>query len=170
MKKGKSEAKKQGRKATVSNIREGWVLTKQELRLMEVLTDPASRLLPVLEICRIAKIGKDTYYRAFDKPDFCKFYRDSIGNLLKRAAVPLVNALLREALRGSAPHLKIALELCGVYDPKGESVAVNVDVIQKISEAEFVEWLRSAQGMTPAAVNKALPAPTVKNPSNPFDE
>jgi len=169
----KKKAKKQGKKATVQNIHTGWVMTKQEDRLMQTLIDPAARLLPVLELCRRAKVSKDVYYRAFDKPEFVALYRETVGNLFRRASAPLANALLREALRGSAPHLKIALELSGVFDPKTKvELDASVDVIQKISEADFIKWLKEAQsmGVIPnriLAENKkqeaaALPAPAIE--------
>lgn len=187
MKKAKKKAKKAGKKPTVletvRNVDIGYVLSKKEDQLMQTLVDPASRLLPVLELCRRAKVSKDTYYKAFEKREFCAFYRQATGDLFKRASAPLANALLREALRGSAPHLKIALELSGIYDPKFQvAVSGSVDVTIE-DEKTFVAWLCSSQPTGKQGnvedrvitedprglpVAEALPAPGSQ--ANPFDE
>jgi hypothetical protein len=172
------KAKKDVKRKTVLSATDEtpYILTRQEDALMQVLIDPASRLLPVADICRIAKIGRDTYYRSFGKPEFVMLYRAAVTDLLKRAAAPLVHALLREALRGSAPHLKIALELSGVYDPKMKvEGTVDVDIIQKISEHDFIQWLKEAQiqGIIPNRIladskkQEALPAPFAEVKSEP---
>ena len=97
-----------------------YVPTKTELRLLETLLNPASRLKSVTDICKEARISRVTYYALFKRPDFCKLYRESAVDMILQAIAPMVHALLREAKRGNAQHLKMALEIAGVYVEKRE--------------------------------------------------
>ncbi len=99
-----------------------WLPTEAEERLLDALLDPASRMLSVLDICRKAKVGKDTYYRAFAKPEFRALYHKCSLELISHKVAPVVNALVKEASRGSAPHIKMALEIAGIYVEKQEVV------------------------------------------------
>jgi hypothetical protein len=92
--------------------------SKTELRLLEVLINPASRLRTVTEICKLAKIARQTYYEIFKRPEFCALYRSLSLDIIKRNTGPLVNTLIREANRGSAQHLKMALEMAYMYVEK----------------------------------------------------
>ena len=89
--------------------------TKQEMKLLETLMDPQNRMKGVLEICKTAGIAKDTYYRAFAKPDFAELYRTQSLNIIRRNVMPIVNAMVKEAKRGSAQHQKMSLEMIGEY-------------------------------------------------------
>jgi len=69
----------------------------------------------VLDVCRIAKVGKDTYYKSFEKADFCELYRGQSLSIIRRSIAPIVNAMVKEAKRGSAQHQKMSLEMIGEY-------------------------------------------------------
>lgn len=94
--------------------------TSAERKLMERLLDPENRHLTVTEICALAGCARSQYYRAFEKPDFVEFYRTQARALVTRAVAPVVNACIREAVAGSAPHAKIVLGMAGEYSDKSE--------------------------------------------------
>ena len=103
-----------------------YVPTLAENKLLDVLLDPANRLKNVTELCTLAGIGRTTYYEAFAKPEFAEYVKQQSLELLKRAVPAGMNALLKEATRGSYPHLKMLLEMAGLYK---ESSDHNVNVI-----------------------------------------
>lgn len=74
----------------------------------------------VTEIVKLAGISKDTYYKAFDKEDFANLYHEQTMKIIRRNVAPMVNAMVKEAVRGSAPHLKMGLEAGDVLKSKVE--------------------------------------------------
>ncbi len=103
-------------------VEKPYILTKAEERLLAVLLDPASRLRTVKENCKIARVNRDTYYAAFNKPGFERLYQAESMNLVRRDAAHMVNSLMREAKRGNVQALKIGLEMAGLYTEKHEVV------------------------------------------------
>lgn len=95
-----------------------YVPSRTEQQLLSVLLDPASRLKTVSEICQDAKISRDTYYEIFKRSNFCALYKKEALNVIRRAVAPMTHALIREATRGSAPHLKMGLEITDIYTEK----------------------------------------------------
>lgn len=110
--------KKEGQKLT--NKDQKYTPNKTELRLLEVILDPFSWIKSVVDVCKMAKISRMTYYEIFKRPEFCALYRNESVKLLRRAAAPMVNALVREACRGNVPAIKIALEILDIYAEKHE--------------------------------------------------
>jgi len=100
-------------------------LTKSERALLEVLLNPENRMKSVADICKIAKIDRSTYYRAFQKPDFVEIYKQQAIDLVKQSVAPIINTFIREAQRGSFQHGKILLEMAGVYS---ENLKLSADV------------------------------------------
>lgn len=79
------------------------------------MLDPASRLKTVTEICEAAGCSRNCYYESFKKTEFAELVRQRSKELVARAAPMLVNAFLREALRGSFQHGKVLLEMAELY-------------------------------------------------------
>lgn len=76
----------------------------------------------VKETIAEAKINRETYYKAFKKEGFRKLYKEEAMEIVRRAVAPMVNALVKEAKRGSAQHLKMGLEIGDIYTEKHEVV------------------------------------------------
>lgn len=105
-------------------------LTKAEQNLLEVMLNPENRMKSVTDICKLAKIERVTYYRAFQKPEFVEIYNKSSVDLVKQSVASVLNTFVREAQRGSFQHGKVLLEMAGVYAEKSDvkvSGAVNVN-------------------------------------------
>ncbi len=111
--------------------------TKAEERLLAVLTNPASRLWPINEIWKAAKINKDTYYKSIKKPGFRKLCDEVTREVLHNANTQAAHAFVREAVRGSYPHLKTLFEINGIYKPK--------DSGDRLADT-FERWLDSIKG------------------------
>ena len=95
-----------------------YVPNRTALRLLEALSDPASRMKSVTEICKVAKISRDTYYKLLKERGFVEVYREFSFDMVKHKIAQLINALLHQATRGSAQHLRMALEMAGLYVKK----------------------------------------------------
>ncbi|MED0739010.1 phBC6A51 family helix-turn-helix protein [Aneurinibacillus thermoaerophilus] len=93
-------------------------LTKKEKMLLEVLLDPANRMKTVAEICRLVPCDRKIYYRAFKNPAFVEEYRQMSTELAQRHLSQVMNAFVKEAVRGSFQHGKVLLEMAGVYTEK----------------------------------------------------
>jgi hypothetical protein len=121
-----------------------YIPSKAALRLLEALLDPASRLKTVTAVCRIAKIHRDTYYELFKKVGFRNLYREISMDMIKYHIGPLVNALICEAVRGSYQHIKMALEIAGIYTEKKR---VNVPELEGFGErlARAIERVKKAR-------------------------
>lgn len=94
--------------------------TKAEQSLLEAKLNPENRMKSVADICKIAKIDRATYYRAFQKPEFVDYYNKRSVDLVKQNVAPIINAFIREGQRGSYQHGKIILEMAGVYTEKSD--------------------------------------------------
>lgn len=93
-------------------------LTKKEKMLLEALLDPANRMKNVSEICRLVPCDRSVYYRAFDNPAFVEEYTKMSKELAHRHLSQVMNAFVKEAVRGSFQHGKVLLEMAGVYTEK----------------------------------------------------
>lgn len=106
----------------------GQNLTKAEQSLLITLINPENRMKSVADICKIAKMDRSTYYRAFQKPEFVEEYNKRSVDLVKQNVAPIINTFVREAQRGSFQHGKILLEMAGMYNEKLKlSADVNVN-------------------------------------------
>ena len=93
--------------------------TTGELKLLEVLLNPEMRNKSVTEICTIAGVSRQTYYRAFEKPQFVALYESRAKDLVRAAVGPIINAFIKAAKEGSYTHGKVILEMAGLYvEPK----------------------------------------------------
>lgn len=95
-----------------------YVPTPTEQRLLEVALDPFHRFASVTKQCELADISRTHYYRMFNNRDFVRFYNDRLIDLIKAQGGQLVNVAIKEARKGSFPHLKLLLEMGGLYVDK----------------------------------------------------
>ncbi|HUI45684.1 MAG TPA: phBC6A51 family helix-turn-helix protein [Nitrospirota bacterium] len=148
----KSRAKpkrKATKKAGESDISRFAELTSAERKLLEILIDASTRLLPITEIAKKAGISRKTYYQIFERKNFCDLYEREVRSIYRRDAMSASHALAAGARRGDVVCIRLLLELANIYQPKSKvAVDATVETIQKISEADFVKWLREAQGMS----------------------
>lgn len=102
-------------KQSATNQDDEQSLSKSEQILLETLLNPENRMKSVTDICKIAKIDRTTYYRAFAKPGFAAIYKKRSVDLVRHAVAPVLNTFIREAVRGSYQHGKVILEMGDVY-------------------------------------------------------
>jgi hypothetical protein len=95
-------------------------VTKAEQSLLETLLNPENRMKSVVDICKIAKVDRATYYRAFQKTGFVELYKQRSKELVDQSVASVINTFIREAQRGSFQHGKVILEMAGIYKDKIE--------------------------------------------------
>ncbi len=95
-------------------------MSDTEKRLLETLLDPRNRHLSITQICSKANIGRTTYYRLFDNPEFEAIVKRESKRLVDRYLSQVMNAFVREAQRGSYNHGKTLLEMAGLHVDKKE--------------------------------------------------
>lgn len=96
----------------------GYVPTQNEQRLLDIMLDPFHRMSSVTRQCELAGVSRMAYYRALQNPDFMRYYRDALYDLIKANAGQLINIGIREARKGSFPHWKVLLEMGGLHNDK----------------------------------------------------
>ena len=88
-------------------------------KLLDVLLNPEHRFKSVSEICRIAKIGRDSYYRLGHDKDFVCYYTQESQRFVKMHQGPMVGALVKSAVRGNPQNLRVALMMANLHKEKG---------------------------------------------------
>jgi hypothetical protein len=86
-----------------------------EKKLLQVLLNPENRLKTITDICDIAGCDRKTYYRAFKKKELVDYYTAESRALVRHSLAPVINACIKQAIKGSAPHAKILLTMAGEY-------------------------------------------------------
>ena len=119
------------RKQNATNSENAYSPTKAEQSLLDTLLNPENRMKNVADICKVAKIDRATYYRAFAKPEFAELYKRQSMDLVHNAVAPVLNTFVREAIRGSFQHGKVILEMADVYI---ESTKVEHSVTVKLED------------------------------------
>jgi len=101
--------------------------TEKEQNLLDVLINPENRMKSITDICRVAKCDRKIYYTAFAKPGFVAIYNAMSMDIVKQSVAPVVNAFVREALRGSYQHGKLLLDMAGLHtdEEKARTAALN---------------------------------------------
>jgi hypothetical protein len=118
-------------KNNLQNITE-YQPTEKEKMILEVLLNPDNRTKSISDICKAAGCSRPVYYEAFDKPGFKAIYETKSKELVKHAIGPVINAFIKEAVRGSYPHGKTLLEMAGMHT---EGLQVNVTFEQLLKKA-----------------------------------
>lgn len=104
--------------AESSNKSDKYIPSKAEQKLLEALANPENRDKSVTEVCKIADISRDTYYRCFNNKRFKEAYKEMSLEIVRQAVAPVVNSCIAEAIKGSFYHSKLILEMAGLYTNK----------------------------------------------------
>lgn len=102
-------------------------LTTKQLALLEYKLNPENRHKSVSQTCQELGIARQTYYEAMERPLFLKRYQELAVSLTKQAVGPVVNAAIKEAVRGSLGHQELVLQMAGVIPGKGKGVEVTTN-------------------------------------------
>ena len=119
--------------ATVTNKYEP---TPCEEKLLQVLANPENIGKNVTDICQIAGISRDVYYKAYKKEGFVEYQQEMCRDLVKQSLLPVVNAFTKEALKGSYNHGKIILEMANLYTERKE---VRAEVKSEVKASNEVQ-------------------------------
>lgn len=117
--------------------------TKAENRLLEALVNPDNMGKNVEEMCSVAEVAKNTYYKAMKKPDFVKLVNETTLELIKGKVSDVLNASYTFALTEKGfQDRKILLQMAGLLVEKTETtVNGNLNVNNPFSDLS-VEELR----------------------------
>lgn len=117
--------------------------TKAENRLLEALVNPDNVGKNVEEMCSVAEVAKNTYYKAMKKPDFVKLVNETTLDLIKSKVSDVLNASYTFALTDKGfQDRKILLQMAGLLVEKTETtVNGNLNVNNPFSDLS-VEELR----------------------------
>lgn len=99
--------------------------TNAEIKILEVLSDPANLRKSITEKCEIAGISRTAWYESFKKPEFVSLIPNTAIDLIRARAVELVNASFNAALSGSFNDRKMLLESAKIVQPPQQQI--NVD-------------------------------------------
>lgn len=117
--------------------------TAAEKRLLEALVNPNSVGLPVQDLCNLANISRNTYYKTMRNSDFVKLVNDTTLDLIKGKVSDVLNASYTFALTEKGfQDRKILLQMAGLLVEKTETeVTGNLNVNNPFSDLS-VEELR----------------------------
>lgn len=110
-------------------------LTPSAKKLYIVLIDPENVGKSVTEVCRIAGVSRETYYRLYRDERFVELVKDTSINLVKDKIGDVVNATYKYAL-GEKGHQdrKMLLTMSGLYAEKSETKVEGVIDIGSVSD------------------------------------
>lgn len=126
--------------------------TKKEQILVETLLNPKNRMKNIMDVCRIAGCGKNTYYRAFEKKGFNEYYKQCSLEMVDKNIGQVMSSFVSEAKRGSFQHGKILLEMSGMYKEKqeiehsGAVTNVMIDNMTDQQKADRIKELKKKMG------------------------
>lgn len=90
---------------------EEYKLVGCEERILEVLLDPECINMTVTDRCKVIGISRNTYYTHMNKPAFNAYCKTLVRSTIQSEVMPLLNAALREAKKGSFHHFKLLMEM-----------------------------------------------------------
>ena len=91
-------------------------VTDAGVRLLEVISNPESRLLTIADKCRKAGISRDWYYQLQRDPRYIAAYRELCDMTVLHSVLPSIQTLEQAALRDPAAAVDM-LKLSGYYQP-----------------------------------------------------
>lgn len=92
-------------------------LTPAGHALLEVIVDPITRTMSVTDICDLAGISRDSYYRLFKQEPFVRAYLDACKIFGVSAAMPTIQSVAKSAIDGDMMAAKLILEMAGLHQP-----------------------------------------------------
>lgn len=87
------------------------LLTRSEVRLLYVLADSEHNAKTVVEKCQLAKVSRETYYRAVAKPLFREAQREIARAIISQNLIQLMDVGVKQALKGSFLHWNKLMEM-----------------------------------------------------------
>lgn len=98
-----------------------WSLTPARERLLETLVNPEHLGKNVTELCNLAAISRNSYYKFMDEPEFVEMINKTSLDMVKTKIGDVVNATYKYAL-GEKGHQdrKLLLTIAGLYADKSE--------------------------------------------------
>ena len=95
--------------------------TQAEKKLLEVLVNPENVGKSVTELCNLAEVSRNTYYKAMKNEEFRDFVTNTTVELVMGKVGDVVNATYKHAL-GERGHQdrKLLLTMAGLYAEKQE--------------------------------------------------
>ena len=113
-----------------------YIPTPCEATLLKALVTSPAGMRKVEDICELANVSLDTYYRAMKKEDFKKAYYSVLMDSLVVKADIVIESVFKFATTEKANHSdrKLMLEILGLYEKKSKvditKKSVNVSVKQ----------------------------------------
>lgn len=120
--------------------------TKNELKLIEALSNPEYRDLNITKLCQVVGISREAYYRMMRKPSFVAYYKKMQFEAVKSSIAKVLSATIEFAINEPRCHQdrKMLLEMAGMYDEKMKlehSGGTDNTLTVKL-EGELQEWAR----------------------------
>ena len=104
-------------------------LTKAEERLLETMLNPGNIGKSITELCEIAGINRQYYYKIIEKDHFKRLLNKTATELIKDKLLPVVNATLKYALNEKGHQdRKLILTMANLYADKTENVNINTEL------------------------------------------
>jgi hypothetical protein len=96
--------------------------TTAELKLLEVICNPSYTGENITELCQIAGISRETYYKAMSKEGFKLLIKDTSLDLVRSKLAQVVNATIDFAINNPkcAADRKIVLQMADMVTDKLE--------------------------------------------------
>lgn len=128
--------------------------TLAQERLLEVLLNPEHRLKSVTDICSLAPCTRKVYYAAFKNDKFIDYYMKESKRMISKSYAGIINASIRQALRGDVSHAKMLLNMTGDYvdkmafpdkhgnpQPVGTTINNNTIVLNPLEKATRIAFI-----------------------------
>ena len=124
------------RTVTLETLTDRFNLSEAGHNLIKVISQPEARLMTVTDICKVANISRDSYYRLFRQQDFINAYYEACRVTSIQAAMPAMQALSAQAAGGDVAACKAMLELNGLYQ---NTATINVNQDNKPSLKDILK-------------------------------
>jgi len=103
-----------------------YVLSDVAKKLIEVKVSPVNYGKSVTDICQIADISRDSYYRLMRDKEFVKILNETGLELIKSHVIDIIGSTVKFALKDAKCHSdrRMLLEMINMYRPQ-QTVDVN---------------------------------------------
>lgn len=113
-----------------------YVPTEAEKKLLQALLNPDNIGIKLKDLCKAARITRQTYYNAMKKPEFAELYHELTMETIKGHAAKALNASFKYA---DSPQgfqdRKMILTIAGIYVDKSQTeISGAVDVNSRSQE------------------------------------
>jgi len=126
-------------------LRNKYIPTPGEKKLLRVLADPTSIDLSITKICNLAGVSRNKYYDAIQNEQFVEYLNELTFKLVKGKIGNVLNASYRRALQPNGfQDGKLLLTMAGYYTDK-QDVNVKGDInnpFQDLTTEELKKLIR----------------------------